>query len=110
MGTHPIAFIFYLGILIGLGTLWLRYQNKIDFEIDDEDSEDEDLELGENEDEAEEDDSPEPDESDQWSDSDEESVIRKGRKEPLLLVKEKCTLPVRKMNLLRRKSEFLIPI
>ena len=73
---HPIAFIFYLGILIGLGTLWLRYQNKIDFEIDDEESEDEDLELGENEDEAEEDDSPEPDESDQWPDSDEESVTK----------------------------------
>ena len=33
---HPIAFIFYLGILIGLGTLWLRHQNKIDFDVEDE--------------------------------------------------------------------------
>ena len=30
---HPIAFIFYLGVLIGIGTLWLRHQNKIDFDV-----------------------------------------------------------------------------
>ena len=72
---HPIAFIFYLGVLVGLGTLWLRYQNKIDFEIEDEDTEDEDSELDED-DEYEEDDSPETEESEPWNDSDGESVIK----------------------------------
>ena len=71
---HPIAFILYLGVLIGLGTLWLRYQNKIDFEIDDEETEDEDSELDED-DEYEEDDSTETEESELWNDSDGESVI-----------------------------------
>ena len=71
---HPIAFIFYLGVLVGLGTLWLRYQNKIDFEIDDEETEDEDSELDED-DEYEEDDSPGAEESELWNDSDGEPVI-----------------------------------
>ncbi|MBB69831.1 MAG: hypothetical protein CMB28_01845 [Euryarchaeota archaeon] len=42
---HPISFILYLGILIGLGTLWLRHQNKIDFDIDEEVIEDEEIET-----------------------------------------------------------------
>ena len=33
---HPIAFVLYFGILSGLITLWLRHQNKIDFEIEDD--------------------------------------------------------------------------
>ncbi|MGB1589622.1 MAG: hypothetical protein ACPHDO_04725, partial [Candidatus Poseidoniaceae archaeon] len=57
-----------------LGTLWLRYQNQIDFEIDEE-AEDEDSELDED-DVEEEDDYPESVESDQRTDSDEESVIK----------------------------------
>ena len=48
---HPIAFIFYLGILIGLGTLWMRHQNKIDFDVEDEEAEDIDLERDEEDEE-----------------------------------------------------------
>ena len=36
---HPIAFVLYFGILSGLITLWLRHQNKIDFEIEDDEFE-----------------------------------------------------------------------
>ena len=68
---HPIALILYLGILIGLGTLWLRHQNKIDFDIDDEDSADEDLETDEEDDE---DESYEPEKSVKPNDTD--SVIK----------------------------------
>ena len=89
--------------------MWLRYQNKIDFEIEDEDTEDEDSELDED-DEYEEDDSPETEESEPWNDSDGESVIKERPKRTPPLVKEKCTLLAQKMNLLRRKSEFLIPV
>ena len=53
---HPIAFIFYLGVLIGIGTLWLRHQNKIDFDVEDE-------EIAEEEDSDEEDEEDEPDTS-----------------------------------------------
>ena len=66
---HPIAFIFYLGILIGLGTLWLRHQNKIDFDV-----EDEEVEEDEESDEADEED--EPDVSPEQNSSDDEPVIK----------------------------------
>ena len=66
---HPIAFIFYLGILIGLGTLWLRHQNKIDFDVEDEEAEED-----EESDEADEED--EPDVSPEQNSSDDEPVIK----------------------------------
>ena len=33
---HPIAFIIYLGLATGLVTIWMRHQNKIDFNVEDE--------------------------------------------------------------------------
>ena len=67
---HPIAFIFYLGILIGLGTLWMRHQNKIDFDVEDEEAEDIDLERDE------EDEEDGPDITQKEIASDEEPVIK----------------------------------
>ncbi len=46
--THPIAFIIYLGIIAVLMTMWMRHQNKIDFDVEDdenEDSDEDDIEL-----------------------------------------------------------------
>ena len=46
---HPIAFIIYLGIIAVLMTMWMRHQNKIDFDVEDDENEEEshedDLEL-----------------------------------------------------------------
>ena len=67
---HPIAFIFYLGILIGLGTLWMRHQNKIDFDVEDEEAENIDLERDE------EDEEDDPDITQKEIASDEEPVIK----------------------------------
>lgn len=46
IALHPLAFIAYFGILVGLGTLWIRRENKIDIDLDDEheDEEDDDYE------------------------------------------------------------------
>ncbi len=52
---HPIAFILYLGILVGIGTLWMRHQNKIDFDIDDDEEVNDDEEKIDELDDSEED-------------------------------------------------------
>ena len=66
---HPIAFIFYLGVLIGIGTLWLRHQNKIDFDVEDE-------EIAEEEDSDEEDEEDEPDTSPGQNADNDETVVK----------------------------------
>ncbi len=40
---HPIAFILYLGVLAGIVTLWIRRENRIDFDLADEEDDIDDL-------------------------------------------------------------------
>ena len=85
---HPIAFIFYLGVLIGIGTLWLRHQNKIDFDVEDE-------EIAEEEDSDEEDEEDEPDTSPSQNADNDETVVKERPKRTPPPVNGKCTAQVR---------------